>query len=210
MLQTDLLCATPRGVVVSDGPLGLSAIKRPDCAAALWHRRPLPRFQRWIDALAPEQLPRTRIILRPQAVRDAMQAACTAAGTPDAPEREMLIDDVAALADIFADIMGAGVLRLRVDPVATNACRKFHIDAVTARMICTYRGPGTQYRIEGDKVAPDTIHDVPQGSAIILRGTDWPTSGQTRLRHRSPPIEGTDTTRLLVVLDPVAGLEDDE
>jgi hypothetical protein len=85
-----------------------------------------------------------------------------------------------------------------------------NIDAVTARMICTYRGPGTQYRIEGDKVAPDTIHDVPQGSAIILRGTDWPTSGQTRLRHRSPPIEGTDTTRLLVVLDPVAGLEDDE
>ena len=67
---------------------------------------------------------------------------CEASGLPDGAERARLVDDAAALADIFAGLMRARHLRLRFDVVTTNACRKFHIDAVTARLICTYRGTG--------------------------------------------------------------------
>ncbi|MEM1049801.1 MAG: DUF1826 domain-containing protein [Pseudomonadota bacterium] len=191
------------GVGVADTPDGLSAIHDPGCAAALWRRDPLPEFQAWIDALPPEQLPKARVTLRPQQIRDAMFQICEVTGTPDCADRVRLIEDSAALADIFAGLMRAPFLRLRFDVVTDNACRKFHVDAVTARLVCTYRGTGTQYGISADGAEPRHVFTVPTGAPILLRGTLWPELPRTGLMHRSPPIEGTGETRLLLVLDPV-------
>ena len=191
------------GVGVADTPEGLSAIQNPGCAAAIWRRQPLPGFQSWIDALEPETLPEARVILRPEAVRDAAFQICEASGMTDCRERERLVDDTAALADIFAELMRAPYLRLRFDVITTNACRKFHIDAVTARLICTYRGTGTQYGISTDVDEPRRVFTVPTGAPILLRGTRWPEHPKSGLLHRSPPIAGTGETRLVLVLDPV-------
>ncbi len=197
------------GVDVADTAEGLSAIHRPGCAAAIWQRQPLPGFQSWIDALEPEQLPDARLILRPEDVRDAAFQACEASGTPDCAERALLIDDTAALADIFAGLMRAPYLQLRYDVITTNACRKFHIDAVTARLICTYRGTGTQYGLSTGGAEPHPVFTLPTGAPILLRGTLWPERPTSRLRHRSPPIEGTGETRLVLVLDPISDMDDD-
>ena len=197
------------GVGVADTPEGLSAIHHPGCAAAIWRRHPLPGFQSWIDALEPERLPEARKILRPEEVRDAAFQICDASGTPDCSERTLLIDDAAALADIFAGLMGAPYLRLRFDVETTNACRKFHIDAITARLVCTYRGTGTQYGISTDGAEPRRVFTVPTGAPILLRGKLWPEHPKSGLLHRSPPIEGTGETRLVLVLDPVAEPEDE-
>ncbi|WP_424988154.1 DUF1826 domain-containing protein [Microbulbifer sp. S227A] len=184
-------------------PEGLAAIRRPDCAATIWERRPLPRFRQWIDQVAPDRLPRARIVLRADRVCEALVDIAGVCGTPDGPERDLLIDDVSALAAIFANVMRVDYLRLRLDVVRGNACRKFHIDAVTARLVCTYRGTGTQYGIAGDGADPRRVFTVPTGSPIILRGTSWPETPVSGLLHRSPPIEGTGETRLVLVLDPV-------
>jgi hypothetical protein len=191
------------GVGVTDTPEGLSALHRPGCAAAIWRRQPLPGFQSWIDGLDGEILPRARVILRPEAVRDAASEICDASGTPAGPERERLVDDTAALAALFADLLRARWLRLRLDVVTTNACRKFHIDRVTARLVCTYRGTGTQYGVSTDGAEPRRIFTVPTGAPILLRGTLWPERPRAGLMHRSPPIEGTGETRAVLVLDPV-------
>jgi hypothetical protein len=105
--------------------------------------------------------------------------------------------------------MEAKYLRLRLDVVTTNACRKFHIDAVTARLVCTYRGPGTQYGISNDGAEPRHILTAPTGAPILLRGTRWPERPCSVLLHRSPPIEGTGKTRAVLVLDPVDNPEDE-
>jgi len=199
----DIVTDAAVGVGVADAPEGLSAIHRPCCAAAIWRRQPLAGFQSWIDGLDGEVLPKARVILRPGAVRDAAAEICDASGTPAGPERDRLVDDIAALGDIFAGLMRARWLRLRLDVVATNACRKFHIDAVTARLVCTYRGTGTQYGISTDGAEPRRIFTVPTGAPILLRGTLWPERPRSGLLHRSPPIEGTGETRLVLVLDPV-------
>ncbi|MDA7949642.1 MAG: DUF1826 domain-containing protein [Hyphomicrobiaceae bacterium] len=190
-------------VDVTDTPEGLSAIHNPGCAAAIWRRRPLPEFQSWIDALAPEQLPQARVMVRPEDIRDAAFQICEAAGTPDCREREQLVDDTAVLADIFARLMRTPYLRMRFDVVTTNACTRFHIDAVTARLICTYRGTGTQYGISTDGAEPRRVFAVPTGAPILLRGRLWPEHPKSGLLHRSPSIEGTGETRLVLVLDPV-------
>ena len=192
------------GVGITGAPEGLSAIHHPGCAAAIWQRDPLPSFQSWIDALDPERLPKARVILRPGDVRDAAFHICETCGTPDCGERAMLIDDAAALADLFAELMRTPCLRLRFDIVKTNSCRKFHMDAVTARLVCTYRGTGTQYGVSTDGDEPEHIHTVPTGAPILMRGKLWPERPASGLLHRSPPIEGTDETRLVLVLDPMS------
>ena len=115
----------------------------------------------------------------------------------------MLIEDASALASIFADVMDSAYVRLRFDVVDTNACRKFHIDAVKARLVCTYRGTGTQYGLSENGHDPAQILTVPTGAPIILRGTRWPETPVSGVLHRSPPIAGTGETRLLLVLDPI-------
>jgi len=202
-LVRDIVQEAAVGVGVADTPEGLSALHRPGCAAAIWRRQPLPKFQSWIDGLDGEVLPRARVILRPEAVRATAAEICEACSTPAGPERDRFVDDVAALANIFAGVMRAHWLRLRFDVVTTNACRKFHIDAVTARLVCTYRGTGTQYGISTDGAAPRRIFTVPTGAPILLRGTLWPERPRSGLLHRSPLIEGTGETRLVLILDPV-------
>ena len=200
------------GVGVADDPDGLTDIHRPGVAAVIWRRQPIRDFQDWIDRLDPAalpRLPRTRLILQPYAVRDAVEAVCDGSGTPDGAERDRLVDDIAKLSSIFAGLMSAPFLRLRIDVVTTNACPKFHIDAVTSRLVCTYRGTGTQYGISTDGADPRRVFIVPTGSPILLRGTLWPERPSSGLLHRSPPIEGTGETRLVLVLDPVLNPEEE-
>lgn len=197
----DIVASNP--VVMAEAPEDFPAIRNPECPALVWPRQPMESFQSWIDALAPEQLPRARVILRPGKMRDAITQICDLRGTPDCQERARLIDDAAAMGQIFADLMEAEYLLLRLDVVTTNACRKFHIDAVTARLVCTYRGTGTQYGFAPEGGEPEEIFTVPTGAPILLRGTLWPQRPKSGLLHRSPPIEGTGETRLVMVLDPV-------
>ncbi len=119
-----------------------------------------------------------------------------------------MIEDIGALADIFAELTKTRCLRLRLQPVASNACRKFHIDAITARLVCTYRGAGTQYGISFDGQDPARIFTVPTGPPVLLRGTLWPAKPEAGLLHRSLPIEGTGEIRLVLVLDAVDDPED--
>jgi len=198
----------PIGVCAVQTPMALSRIFDPGCAAAIWEREPLPSFQCWLDSLATERLPSARLILHSASVQDALHHRFELSDTPDCSERAMLIDDIAALADIFARLMGTDYLRLRLDVVSTNACLKFHEDAVSARLICTYRGTGTQYGVPSGDADPDPVYTVPTCAPIVLRGIAWPSRPRTNLRHRSPPIEGTGETRLVLVLDPVADLEE--
>ncbi|MEM1373307.1 MAG: DUF1826 domain-containing protein [Pseudomonadota bacterium] len=196
------------GVVVDATPQGFAAIGDPGCAAAIWDREPPDGLLRWIDRLDTATLPRARTVLRPDAVQRTMTEVTAGCGMPDCDERRMLIDDVATLAQIFAALMDAPYLRLRLDVISTNACRKFHIDSLTSRLICTYRGSSTQYGVSREGRDPDPIHSAGIGRPIVLRGTLWPAENAPNFVHRSPPIEGTGETRLLLVLDPVIDLEE--
>ena len=195
------------GVAIVDSPGGLRAIREANCAAVIWRRAPMVKFQHWIDSLEEGRLPHTRMVLPSDMVCEALVNVTRNFGLPDRPERDMLVEDASALAAIFADVMNVSYLRVRLDVIKTNACRKFHIDAVKARLICTYRGTGTQLGVSRNGNNPDEVSTVPTGSPVILRGTAWPETPITGLMHRSPPIEGTDETRLVLVIDPIADIE---
>ena len=143
------------------------------------------------------------------ALPSTIRRICDDAGLPHGPERTWLETDIFLLADTLSALMSTRYMRLRLDVVTTNACRKFHIDAITARLVCTYRGSGTQYGVSRDDGDPEHIDETPTGFPILLRGTRWPPQATTDVLHRSPPIEGTGEIRLVLVLDPVFDMDDE-
>ncbi len=191
------------GIGVLDGTKDFAVLHQPGVAATIWRRQLAPDFQSWIDNLPVENLPSARKIVRIDNVRDAITAICVSAGTPDDFNRDFLIDDALMLSEQFAKLMQAEFIRIRFDVIQDDACRKFHIDAVTARLVCTYRGLGTQYGISVDGNEPKRIFTVPTGAPMMLKGTKWPEPPASGLLHRSPPIEGSGMTRLVLVIDPI-------
>jgi len=201
--------AKDTAIGMADDPAALGMFLQPGCAAAIWRRQVPPNVQTWLDGLDPEALPSGRTMLRSNAVADTVGHLCDMSGLPVGRERDWLRDDIVSLADMFSGLMNAGYLGLRLDVVTDNACRKFHVDAITARLVCTYRGTGTQYGVSADGNDPKRVFTVRTGAPILLRGTLWPELPSSGLLHRSPPIDGTGETRLVLVLDPVFDPEDE-
>ena len=162
--------------------------------------RPLPTIVgRWIDDIAAENLPEARYVLHPNRVAACVENLFASRGLTATPALTWLAEDAGKLARCVCRIAGTDRVRLRIEAVDDNACSRLHIDHVVARMICTYRGPGTQLGLEASD--PSEIQTVPTGMPVLLKGKLWPSQPAPKLRHRSPPIDGTDITRLILVLE---------
>src|SRR5690606_27544721 len=123
-------------------------------------------------------------------------------GYPDMPA---LRRDIVLLAERHAAVAGDRNVRIRLEVVETDACRKFHADYVKVRTITTYLGRGTQW-IEAqsaDRVgAPDgpEIRQLDAGHVGMFKGRLW--QEMPTILHRSPPIGKSNEQRLVLVIDP--------
>ena len=189
---------------------GLARLFDVNTAGVIW-RRPLQEgMQSWLNTLPVDQLPKGRIILPVSKVRSAVTELMNISEMPDSSQRRLLLDDICLLAREFNELCGSPYLRLRFDVVTTNKCPKFHIDHVAARLLCTYRGVGTEYSFLDSLKTPVEIFPTPSCSVIVLRGTKWPTYRLNNLAHRSPEIYGENETRLLLVIDLVDEADNEE
>lgn len=209
MSLADRLDAEPSGVArdVVRGRKAdvLADIHCPGTGAAIWARSPDAGFQNWIDALPIRCLPEMNTVVPVETAKVAVLSACEAAGLPDGSMRDVLAGDVAALALIAGRLLEVSEVRIRLDVACDVMCPKFHIDAVSARLLCTYRGPGTQYVPEGLEDVPRRVRQVRTGAVALFRGRLWPGAERTGLLHRSPdPDRKTGGARLLLVIDPLA------
>ena len=103
--------------------------------------------------------------------------------------------DMRELLSRFLDALPGRAIRLRMECIADDACRRFHQDRTGWRLLVTYRGPGTHW------LAPEseTTGQVNAWDVLVLRGLR---QGQTpRILHKSPPMPPGAPPRLLFVLD---------
>lgn len=185
----------------SSQPEVLSAIKEDGVSLAVWERN----GPRELDQLITEETRLVRFTCPLDELETRLEAELAANGFAPVPQAADLIEDIEGLAGHFCEIMGTRNVDLRLEVVTTNACRKFHGDYVKARLITSYLGEGTQWLEHSDaqRVAkglePYEIKQLSLGDVGMFEGklaTDEP------IIHRSPPIEGTGQTRLLLVLNP--------
>jgi hypothetical protein len=197
-----------RGVAISaSDPMVLTAIHRPGVHLAICHR-PLPRA------------------LSGSALRRLLAAApftLTATGTPDelpdriaarapSPVPAALMFDLADLAELFGILDDRRErVRVRLEALVHDGCRKWHADTVGLRLLCTYRGAGTQWLSMdgGAQVArsmqtpppPCAIRQIPAGAIAILKGECYPDNAGNGCIHRSPPAGPGRRARLLLCVD---------
>ena len=142
------------------------------------------------------------------ALGETLVDAMNDAGYPATPALQR---DIIMLAKQHATIIGGSEVRIRLEVVETDACRKFHADYVKLRTITTYLGQGTQWMEAGpvDSMgAPDgsAIRQLEPGDVGIFKGRMWQET--PTVLHRSPPIGGTDEQRLVLVIDPAPSKEE--
>ena len=197
-------------VAFVDDKEGLARLFDVNTGGVIWRRRMHEGLQSWLEALPVDQLPTGRIVLPISKIRSALTELMNISEMPNSAERQLLLDDICMLAHEFNELCKSHYLRLRFDVITTNKCPKFHNDHVAARLLCTYRGVGTEYSFLDDQKKPTDIFPTPKYAAIVLRGTKWPTDCFNNLVHRSPEIYGENETRLLLVIDSVDDDDNEE
>ena len=190
---------------LSDNSSVLAEIRDPECSLAVWQRPAIADFSPLVAGV-PQDL---RFVSDAASLAETLVRALDDAGFGgDAALHRALAEDAAQLARLFCKAMDLAAFELRLEVVRSDSCRKFHADYVTARLITTYHGEGTDWLDEADaaRVAagaePQRVGRLATFDVGLFKGrlgTDNPAI------HRSPPIADTPVAaRLLLVLNPVS------
>ena len=183
----------------------LHVIRDPDCNLAIWTRAPVADFTPLVSGTPQDIRFVSDVAALPARLAHELRQHGYA-GTPAL--HRTLTNDATSLARLFCAAMDLATFELRLEVVRTDSCRKFHADYVTARLITTYVGEGTDWLDEADAarvaagLAPQHIGRLATFDVGLFQGklaTERPAI------HRSPPIGDTrGGARLLLVLNPAS------
>lgn len=129
-------------------------------------------------------------------------------------------DEVFLLIDMFACLFNSDTVGLRITPLSTAMCPRFHTDKIACRLIVTYGGPGTEWLSEsnlnrrslGQSAKSNDNHEsgifreqqsiqqLATQEVALLKGSAWEGNEANALAHRSPLL-APGQTRLLLTLD---------
>ena len=186
-----------RGAMLRSGPVFIIPRQIPGGVAGI------------IDDLSPEALPRLRYEGPADGLKSHLRRAIAERLTQPRWLANWLVHDVVDKAEFMAQLTGAPALRVRLEVVDDDHCRKFHVDDVRLRLVTTYRGPGTEWVAPrlAVKLAPGgdppahAIRHLGRGHVAVMRGRKGSTPEAPGILHRSPPIAGTGVVRLFLAID---------
>ncbi len=202
-------------IVSGDSLDTLTDIYRNDINMAVWQRHLSPALlSESLAVLAIEGFTGYRIVL-PEAKLNDLQEML-----PELADFPHLRSDIQLLAEMFCYLFEMGAVGLRLTPLTTAMCPKFHVDRVPCRLITSYCGTGTHWlphhAVNRDKLgaasdglsdaesglytAVDAIQTLAIGDVALLKGELWEGNEGAGLVHRSPGVL-PNQKRLLLTLD---------
>jgi len=195
------------GVESCDTSSGLAAIRKPGTELVIWQRDLPPCLRVWLDQLDAWNLPNLRVLIESRDLRRSLEPYLDDCDMPLGNMRDMLVEDIHELVRGFADITGSELVDVRLEKVSHDACWRFHRDNVEARLLTTYRGPATEWvqpayaeqALQEQKQFEGPLERFGLYDVAIFKGRRAGPGGG--IVHRSPPIEGTGQTRLLLCLN---------
>jgi len=191
-------------VIKSEASKAFMAIHNHHVEGVIWDRTLPHSVQSHIEKIQNLWDMQSRFYGPVNAVAKTVETLFKEKGISDSPAQNWLVNDIEMLAIQMGTILSASELQLRLEYINDDACRRFHRDNVKARLICTYFGPGTEYGFARPGTQPNSMKSVSIGQPILLKGKLWSKAVDPVLLHRSPPIEGTGQTRLVLVIDDVS------
>lgn len=194
-------------VVIGDSIVCLSDIKKPDVELTIWRRMLPSPLQTWLERLDSDHLPDLRVLIRPGDLRTAISPYLVECNMPAGEPRDQLVEDIENLVFEFARITGRDFVDLRLECISHDSCWKFHRDSVETRLLTTYRGPATDWvqpplaerALSEQKSFTGPLETLQCHDVAIFKGNR--AGSGSGIVHRSPPIEGSGCTRLLLCLN---------
>ena len=195
---------------------GLVRIFEPDIQLCHLPRSPDSLIERYLAAAAPRLGEGFRQLVD-------VQPGCAASDFPDLPGRQALVNDIAFIVAVYGDLLGCQRVALRLEVIRRAMCPRFHVDRTGIRLLCTYRGPGTEWLEEGHAdrtrmghgaagmedensgliLSRAGIGQVAPFSIAFLKGELWQGNDHRGAIHRSPAVPEQDAPRVLLALDAV-------
>jgi Protein of unknown function (DUF1826) len=209
---------TPRRVVVSDGAGSLAAaISDPGVDMWLWQRDLSQVVLASAGRLVRQPLS-LRTVVPCNEPRSELTTALEAAGIP-ARELHLWAHELGSLVELICGLGHRRALVRLQSSEKVRAAPLFHVDGTHLRLLCTYRGPGTEWlpehavnraelgrRYRSHKIAnariarsPRSAQRVLPGWVAVIRGAGSAAACRRGLVHRSPE---TAAPRLLLRIDP--------
>ena len=199
---------------VGNQPDVLRQILVPGVNLSLWQRPAQPLITRELSSLQGSDLPDVRCPTSMNSFDDDISTLLQQQDLDPLACKHWRAD-MRRLADLYFSVSENRDVTLRLVTTDDDDCPRFHVDRTELRMLCTYRGPGTEWLADEqvDRLAQSTgapNEDIVRfGEASefepfwagILKGDAYPGNAGHGLVHRSPPIAGTGKTRVLFCLD---------
>jgi len=207
----------PASEIVAAASIGeLTRIFEPDTQLCFL---PRPRDPD-LDAYLNHAWPLLGVGLRQLVRLDAVQPALD---LPDLPGRQALLADMQLLLAWYGDLLGCPRVALRLEVVKQAMCPRFHVDRTGIRLLCAWRGPGTQWLSSGhadrrmlghgaqglDDAASGLIlyatgiGQVPPHAVALIKGDAWQDNAGRGLIPRPPTVPPEIAPRVLLALDAV-------
>ncbi len=203
-----------RSCAITDDPLGLTRIFDPEIQLAQWRRPADPVIADWLAAHAGDLGSGIRQVLAPGQQPDLGRL-------PSGAGRDALAADIALLAEILSELLDAATIGFRLEMIGKAMCPRLHVDRVGIRLLCTYRGPGSEWVDDaavdrrflgaasggqpddssGLLLAGHRIEAIPPFAVALLKGSLWQGNGGRGVVHRSPEIAADEMPRVLLAMD---------
>lgn len=142
---------------------------------------------------------------------------------PDHPGRETLLSEIGWLTRVYTDLLGCPSAALRIEVLDRPMCPRFHVDRTGIRLVCTWRGPGTEWLHDGwaDRsrlgsgsrgladaesglMLPGAeVKGIPTFAIGLLKGSLWQGNAGHGAIHRSPQLAASEAPRVMLSLDAI-------
>ena len=200
--------------LITTRPTELRNILEPDVNLCVWQRPVDQEVSEELRVLRAHQLPDVRCQTSPTTFDADVSELLERCGLQPEAFRAWR-EDLRRLAELYLPLTEGRKVTVRLETTDTDGCRRFHTDRTNLRLLCTYRGPGTEWLME-EQVDRDAQYAGASNEDIlrygepsqlqpfwvgILKGTAYPGNADQGLVHRSPPIANSGHVRVLFCLD---------
>ena len=199
---------------VGNQPDVLHQIFAPSVNLSLWQRPAQPAVIQELSFLQASDLPDVRCPTSLDSFDDDLSTLLQRQGLDPLAFKNWRVD-MCRLADLYFSVSENHDVTLRLETTDDDGCQRFHVDRTHLRLLCTYRGPGTEWLTDAQADRQAQHNGAPNERIIRfgepsrfepfwvgnLKGDAYPGNAGRGLVHLSPPIAGSGQTRVLFCLD---------
>lgn len=202
----------PGAHIMVSRPADLAEIYHEGVNLCVWRRSASPALREWLGAVSARHP--LNLVQRMHAEHVDLREAL--AELPESPEREAWVEDLHFVVRLYADLLDARWLGVRLTTLDREMCPRFHVDRVGVRLLCTYAGPATEWlenvdverghlgAAGGEVQRPESrVQRLRRFDVALLKGEAWPGNMGNGIVHRSPSVLAGQR-RIMLSLD-VAG-----